>query len=274
MLEPCKNYTGTEATGTLIADAYTDGSGNKYDAVVIGNLLIIDRNLLTTRFQDGTNLTYIMSNIDWWAPVNINPSTNQYEPTPGFCYYNFDTTYRDNYGYLYNHHAVHYYRTTYPGNAFIIGTSKYLVSGNGWRVTTKEDWEYIIAYLNTTNWCNEVTVPVSNAGQYLKSERQKDHPMAPFITVLPNTFNLTKTSHTGLYFDISSNYTGYFIETLEEWITIITTTGSNNTRIYFNVGDNTGVSPFQTTPRQGTIVVRHSGVIKATIYIYQDGDIL
>ena len=271
----CKNYTGTEPTGTLISNAYTDGSGRSYSAVVIGNLLIINENLKTTKFQDGSNLSYVTNDIDWYAPVSVDYDTYQYVPLPGYCYYDHSISYGNAYGYIYNHYAVHYYRTTYPGNSYVLKSGKYLVSGDGWRVTTIEDWEYLVNYLTTTNWCGGLTISSNNVAQYLKSERQKDHYLAPSMSVSPNSFNVDKYGGT-FYFDISSNYNYYTISGLYSWVRNITpATASGNTRVYFTILSNEGVPPFQTSSRTASLSIKDSiGQTITTVSIYQEGDII
>ena len=147
-----KDYTGSQPNGTIISNDYTDGDGNTYDAVVIGEQLWTVENLHTTKYQKGTNIPNVTNNSTWGGLT-----------TGAYCYYNNDyTTYGQYYGALYNWYAV----------------NSGLVNNNGYRVPSDADWTQLTDYLINTNWCNDVTVTNGNVAQFLKSCRQINHPLA------------------------------------------------------------------------------------------------
>ncbi len=146
-----KDYTGTQPNGTILTNDYTDGDGNTYDAVVIGEQSWTVENLHTTKYQNGTSIPNVTNNSTW---VELT--------TGAYCYYNNDyTTYGQYYGALYNWYAV----------------NSGLVNNNGYRVPSDADWTQLTDYLINTNWCNDVTVTSSNVAQFLKSCRQVNHPL-------------------------------------------------------------------------------------------------
>lgn len=154
-----KDYTGTQPDGTILPNDYTDGDGNTYDAVVIGEQLWTVKNLYTSKYQNGTDIPYVADEITWAGLT-----------TGACCCYNDDwTTYGQYYGALYNWYAV----------------DNGLVDNNGYRVPSHADWIQLTDYLINTNWCNGVVVTINNVAQFLKSCRQVNHPLAPntFITL-------------------------------------------------------------------------------------------
>lgn len=147
-----KDYVGSQPNGTIIVNDYTDGDGNTYDAVVIGEQLWTIENLYTTKYQNGTSI-----------PNVTNSSTWEGLTTDAYCWYNNDySTYGQYYGALYNWYAV----------------DSGLVDNNGYRVPSDADWTKLTDYLIDTNWCNDIEVTFSNVAQFLKSCRQVNHPLA------------------------------------------------------------------------------------------------
>ena len=111
----------------------SDYDGNYYDTVRIGSQTWIAENLVTTHFNDGTNLPYVPGYAAW-ADLT----------TPAYGWYNNSyATYKDTYGALYNWYAVEKNGNLCPA---------------GWRVPTDGEWtvmdNYLIAngfnYDNTT----------------------------------------------------------------------------------------------------------------------------
>ena len=145
-----KDYTGIEPNGTIMPNDYTDGDGNKYDAVVIGEQLWTVKNLHTTKYQNGTNIPNVTDN-NTWAGLT----------TGAYCWYDND----------YNNWGVHY------GALYNWYAMDGLVDNNGYRVPSDSDWTQLTDYLIGTNWCNGVVITEDNVGQYLKSCRQINHPL-------------------------------------------------------------------------------------------------
>ncbi len=99
--------TFTDSTNVI------DRDGNIYHTVVIGNQTWMLENLKVTRFNDGTPIPKVTTNAAWG---NLS--------TPGYCWYNNSTTYRDTYGALYNWYAVN--------------TGK--LAPKGWHVPSDSEW--------------------------------------------------------------------------------------------------------------------------------------
>lgn len=112
-----------------------DIDGNSYRTMQIGEQVWMAENLRTSRYRNGEDITYVMSNSEWqdlgetesgaWAFYNNNAGN---EP----------------YGLLYNWYAVNDFRGLCP---------------TGWRVATDQDWQQLEQYLgmsrteaNTTGW--------------------------------------------------------------------------------------------------------------------------
>lgn len=155
-----KDYTGTQPNGTILPNDYTDGDGNTYDAVVIGEQLWTVENLYTTKYQNGTNIPNVTDNNTWRGLT-----------TGAYCWYNNDESTYSVYGALYNWYAV----------------DNGLVDNNGYRVPSNADWTQLTDYLINENWCNDVVVTSSNVAQYLKSCRQVNHPIQPNTTTQNTT---------------------------------------------------------------------------------------
>ncbi len=109
----------------------TDVDGNDYKTVKIGSQIWMAENLKTTRYNDGTSISNITDN-DGWSNLTSSGA---------WAYYNNNSDYNDNYGKLYNWHAVN--------------SGK--LCPKGWHIPTDEDWNQLEAYL------------VSNVGIKMKS---------------------------------------------------------------------------------------------------------
>jgi len=99
----------------------TDIEGNVYHTIIIGTQVWMVENLKTTRYNDGTEIPFIVDTSAVWYELNA----------PGYCWYNDDETTKDRMGGLYNWHVVN--------------TGK--VCPKGWHVPTDEEWAILIAYL-------------------------------------------------------------------------------------------------------------------------------
>ena len=122
--------TATNANGTgpassasnSVTPPVTDGDGNVYNTITIGNQVWMKENLKTTKYNDGTSIPFVADSITW---VSLN--------TPGYCWYNNDiTTYKDPYGALYNWYTVN------------TGT----LCPMGWHVPYDSEWHTLILYLD------------------------------------------------------------------------------------------------------------------------------
>jgi len=108
--------------------------------VQIGSQYWTKENLAVESFQNGTAITECSSSEQWVTLAANN--------TPAWCYYNFDPSHEEEYGKLYNFHAV---------------TSANQLAPAGYRIPTTADWDTLIAGLggelaaghklkNTKNW--------------------------------------------------------------------------------------------------------------------------
>lgn len=197
-LTSCGPNPGKDRSGSVVNDI----DGNEYNTVTIGTQVWMSEDLKVTRYNDGTPIPQVTRNEDWASLT-----------TPAFTWYNNDDTNREEYGALYNWHAVQ--------------TGK--LCPEGWRVPSDEDWiELISAYESN-----------SKAGGALKEEGT-DHWRSPNsgatnesgFTALPGgyrsyngTFNLLRAS-------------GYWWSTTEDsWYGAGNSTGdtASTTVIFYNL---------------------------------------
>jgi uncharacterized protein (TIGR02145 family) len=110
----------------------TDYDGNQYNTVEIGNQIWMAENLKTTKFNDNTPIPLVTDDTEW---DNLT--------TPAYCWYNNDeSTYKNDYGALYNHFTVQ------TGN----------LCPTGWHIPTNDDWNELKSFLG------------DNSGGQLKEE--------------------------------------------------------------------------------------------------------
>lgn len=130
----------------------TDIDGNVYTTLRIGTKTWMVENLKTTKYNNGELIPLIVNNTTW---SNLG--------TPGYCYYNNQSIYKDRYGVLYNGYSIY---------------SRYLCP-KGWHVSTDEEWINMISYLGgeyiaggklkeagTINWASPNTGATNSIGFY------------------------------------------------------------------------------------------------------------
>ena len=100
---------------SLLGQTVSDIDGNSYNVINIGTQKWIQKNLITTRFNNGLSLTNANDSLVW---INLYAS-------PGYCEHNI-------YGNLYNWYAVADTNNVCP---------------IGWHVPTPDDWKLLIQYL-------------------------------------------------------------------------------------------------------------------------------
>lgn len=99
----------------------TDIDGNVYKTIIIGRQVWMAENLKTTKYNDGTTLSWIK---DAYAWSNLK--------APVYCWYNNDeANYKNTYGALYNWYTIHS-RNLCP---------------SGWHVPTDVEWRTLQNYL-------------------------------------------------------------------------------------------------------------------------------
>ncbi len=132
----------------------SDVDGNIYTSVKVGTQIWMAKNLKTTKFSDGTPITYPRTDNEAWT-ANTNGA---------YAWYNHDeATNKDTYGALYNWYAV---SSTTNGGKNICPT--------GWHVPTDAEWTQLIGYVVAQGLPN--TNVVGGAGNALKSCRQVSSP--------------------------------------------------------------------------------------------------
>lgn len=97
----------------------TDGDGNNYPIVKIGDQWWMAENLKTTKYNDGKEIPNVTDHNEW------------YNLTIGaYCWHSNDINNKETKGALYNGHAV---RTTH-------------LAPKGWHIAKNEEWEELISY--------------------------------------------------------------------------------------------------------------------------------
>lgn len=100
-------------------DQITDADGNIYSSITLGTQVWMTGNLKTTKYNDGTDIPLVTDNTTW---SNLS--------TPGYCWYNNESSNKNVYGALYNWQAVE--------------TGK--LCPDGWHVPTDEEWDVLVEY--------------------------------------------------------------------------------------------------------------------------------
>jgi uncharacterized protein (TIGR02145 family) len=106
------------------AETVKDIDGNIYNTVTIGNQVWMQENLKTTRYNDGTPIPNVTDITEW-----------RHCDSPAFVWYDNDISYKEQYGALYNWHAV----GDRPG-----------LCPEGWHVPSDEEWKQLEMYLGMT----------------------------------------------------------------------------------------------------------------------------
>ena len=109
----CYDDTTSKSCPATVKDA----DGNTYNTVLIGTQCWFKENLKTRKYNDTTDIVYETDDTDWGAVIE-----------PKYCWYENDSvTYADDYGALYNWHAV--------------ATGK--LCPEGWHVPSDEEWKLL-----------------------------------------------------------------------------------------------------------------------------------
>lgn len=137
----------------------TDIDGNEYNTVIIGTQIWMKENLRTTKYNDGTPITYITDTTTWITAGEA------------YCWYaNDSATYKTTYGALYNWYAV---APSSNGNRNICPT--------GWHIPTDGEW---------------VTLTISLGGESIAGGKIKEEGTAHWI--IPNTGADNSSGYTAL----------------------------------------------------------------------------
>lgn len=98
----------------------TDSDGNAYKTIQIGTQTWMERNLKTTKYNDGTSIPSV-TDVASWSSIS----------TPAFCWQLNDEAYRVTYGLLYNWYAV--------------STGKLCPAG--WHVPSDTEWATLFSFV-------------------------------------------------------------------------------------------------------------------------------
>jgi uncharacterized protein (TIGR02145 family) len=104
-----------------ILNGIIDIQGNKYGAILIGDQLWAQSNLVVTKFQNGDDIPEVKSFSEWTTYFN--------QGKPAFCYFTYNSTYKGLYGILYNWYAIKDAR---------------LLAPKGFRVPNSDDFDKLI----------------------------------------------------------------------------------------------------------------------------------
>ncbi|HEX2969011.1 MAG TPA: fibrobacter succinogenes major paralogous domain-containing protein [Bacteroidales bacterium] len=139
-------------TIVINAQAVRDADGNVYSTVTMGKQVWMGENLMTTKFNDGSDIPFITGDKEWKALKS-----------PGYCWLNNDRSYKEVYGGLYNWYAVK--------------TKK--LCPKGWHVPSDAEWNVLAAFLGGEE----------NAGNLLKEEG--DEHWKNSLTICYNQYGFT-----------------------------------------------------------------------------------
>jgi uncharacterized protein (TIGR02145 family) len=107
----------------LTYQSISDIDGNTYKTIKIGNQEWMAENLKTTRFNDGEAIPLVTGDDNWYR-----------QETPGYCWYNNSSDFKNIYGGYYNWYAV----------------SAGKLCPSGWHIPTDDDWNEFKSFLGMT----------------------------------------------------------------------------------------------------------------------------
>jgi len=175
------------------AETVKDIDGNIYKTVEIGDQVWMQENLKTTKYNDGTPIPNVTDITEW-----------RHCDSPAFVWYDNDISYKEQYGALYNWHAV----GDRPG-----------LCPEGWHVPSDEEWKQLEMYLGMTKEQADGTVwRGTNEGGKMK-EAGTEHWTSP---------NKGATNESGLtVIGTGRRFTNGLFGTIKEGCTIWSSTASS-----------------------------------------------
>lgn len=102
-----------------------DQDGNIYTSITIGSQEWMVENLKTTKYNDGTSI-----------PNIIDSTELSFDGYEGYCWYNNDTTLKDQYGALYSW--------------YVVKSGK--LCPEGWDVPNENDWSKLVDYIGANGY--------------------------------------------------------------------------------------------------------------------------
>jgi len=152
----------------------TDIDGNIYITVKIGTQVWMAENLRTTKYNDGTSISYVTTNSDWAALS-----------TPGYSFCNNDAANKSMYGALYNWYTVN--------------TGK--LAPTGWHVPTDAEWTTLENYLIANGYNYDGTTTENKIAKAMAAITSW-----PFSTRTGSTGNQLTTNNTSGFAGLPGGY--------------------------------------------------------------------
>lgn len=121
--------TALNSSAQKAGEMAKDVDGNMYQSVVIGTQTWLTENLKVTRYSDATDIKQITDKTQWAKTT-----------APAFCWYDNDVANKDEYGALYNWHAVN------GGN----------ICPKGWHVPTDAEWTTLEEFVGGAQQAAEI----------------------------------------------------------------------------------------------------------------------
>jgi uncharacterized protein (TIGR02145 family) len=144
-----------------------DIDNNRYDIVTIGTQTWMAENLKTTRYNDGTAISLVTNNTDWFTASSNGDGA--------YCWYDNDASNLITYGALYNWYAID---TLSNGNKNVCPI--------GWHIPTDIEWDILRDYLD----------PSASANTNIAGGKMKEAGFAHWAT--PNTGGTNDSGFSGL----------------------------------------------------------------------------
>ncbi len=151
-----------DAVFEIVPGTVTDVDGNEYETVLIGDQLWMAENLRTTKYRDGSEIAFGLSDTEWAETEEGAYAVYPHELVEGIS---SETEMIDMYGKLYNYWTIEDERGLCP---------------EGWRVPTADDYDALDAYITFWGGGKEVDLESKDgsvAGNYIKSCRQANSPL-------------------------------------------------------------------------------------------------
>lgn len=146
-----------------------DIDGNLYHTIIIGTQVWLVENLKTSKYRDGSSIPYITDKLVWSELTS-----------PGYCWYNNSTGYKNLYGGLYNYYTIVDSRKLCP---------------SGWHVPTDDEWTTLTTYqggefaaggklkeTGTTHWMDPNSFATNESGFSALPGGCRDENSGDFIT--------------------------------------------------------------------------------------------
>jgi uncharacterized protein (TIGR02145 family) len=105
-----------------------DFEGNSYNTAIIGNQVWLDKNLQTSKFNNGHLIFHAKTKEEWENAIK--------KKYPAWCYYDFDPVYGAKYGKIYNWYAV---------------TDSRGITPNGFHIPHPTEWDELQDFIGYGN---------------------------------------------------------------------------------------------------------------------------